>query len=224
MVYRKCRENCLLPITCSPFSPRLWYNNDVMGLSREHIEVAVAVLTGIGLSAACGFRIFLPLLALNLASMSGYIGLAPGFEWIAGKQVTVAFGLATALEIVAYYVPWLDNVMDAIASPVSIIAGTIASASLITDVPPSLKWTISIIAGGGIAGLLQGATVALRAKSTVFTGGFANFIVASLELAASIIVSLLSLLVPVAAFVLTLLLITYGIILARKAYLRKKIP
>ncbi len=195
-----------------------------MGLSRDHIEIIIAVLTGIGLSAACGFRIFLPLLALNLASMFGYISLAPGFEWIAGRQVTVAFGLATVLEIIAYYVPWLDNVMDTIASPVSIIAGTIASASLITDIPPSLKWTISIIAGGGIAGLLQGATVALRAKSTLFTGGLANFIVASLELVASLVVSLLSILIPVAAFILTLLLFVYGIILARKAYLKKRIP
>lgn len=195
-----------------------------MGLSREHIEIVIAVLTGIGLSAACGFRIFLPLLALNLASMFGYIGLAPGFEWIAGKQVTIAFSLATVLEIIAYYVPWLDNVMDAIASPVSVIAGTIASAALITDIPPSLKWTIAIIAGGGIAGLLQGATVALRAKSTLFTGGFANFIVASLELVAALIVSLLAILIPVAAFIITLLLLAYGIILARKVYLKKKIP
>ena len=195
-----------------------------MGISREHVEIAIAILTGIGLSAACGFRIFLPLLALNLASMFGYIGLAPGFEWIGTLQVTVAFGLATLLEIVAYYVPWLDNIMDAIASPVSIIAGTIATASLLTDMPHSLKWTISIIAGGGIAGLLQSATVALRAKSSLFTGGFGNFIVASLELAASAIVSILSLLVPIAAFILTLLLITYGIILARKVYLRKKSP
>ncbi len=193
-------------------------------MSREHVEIAVAILTGIGLSAACGFRIFLPLLALNLASMFGHIGLSPGFEWIAGIPVTIAFGLATILEIVAYYVPWLDNIMDTIASPVSVIAGTIATASLITDVPPALKWTISIVAGGGIAGLFQGATVALRAKSSLFTGGFGNFIVASLELVASAIVSILSLLIPIAAFILTLFLISYGIILARRVYLRKKVP
>ena len=199
-------------------------SNYEMGISREHIEMAVAILTGVGLSAACGFRIFFPLLALNLASMFGYIGLAPGFEWIAGIQVTIAFGLATILEIVAYYVPWLDNIMDSIASPISVIAGTIVTASLITDIPPALKWTISIIAGGGIAGLFQGATVALRTKSSFFTGGFGNFIVASLELLASAIVSILSLLIPIAAFVLTLLLITYGIILARKVYLRKRSP
>ncbi len=195
-----------------------------MGLTRDHIEIVIAVITGIGLSAACGFRIFLPLLALNLASMFGYIGLAPGFEWIGGIQVTVAFGVATILEIIAYYVPWLDNIMDTIASPVSVIAGTIATASLITDIPPALKWTISIIAGGGIAGFFQGATVAIRAKSTLFTGGFGNFLVASLELAASLIVSLLSLLVPIAAFILTIVLIAYGAILARKMYLRKQKP
>lgn len=184
----------------------------------------MAILTGIGLSAACGFRIFLPLLALNLASMFGYINLAPGFEWISGLPMTISFGLATLLEITAYYIPWLDNVMDSIASPVSVIAGTIATASLITDIPPSLKWTISIIAGGGIAGLLQGVTVAMRAKSTIFTGGMANFLVASLELVVSIAVSILSLLLPIAAFILTLIMIAYGIILALKVYHRKKIP
>ncbi|OPX97235.1 MAG: hypothetical protein A4E60_03315 [Syntrophorhabdus sp. PtaB.Bin047] len=197
-------------------------DNESMDVTREQVETVLAVLTGIGLSAACGFRIFLPLLALNLASMYGLVGLAPGFEWIAGYQVTIAFGLATVLEIVAYYVPWLDNIMDSIASPVSVIAGTIATASLITDIPPSLKWTISIIAGGGIAGLLQGATVALRAKSTVFTAGLGNFLVASFELLASAIVAFLSLILPIVAFILALLLVTYCLILARKVYMRKK--
>jgi len=191
-------------------------------VTREHMETIFAILTGVGLSAACGFRIFLPLLALNLASMYGYISLAPGFEWIAGYQVTVAFGLATVLEIVAYYVPWLDNVMDSIASPVSVIAGTIVTASLITDLPPSLKWIISIIAGGGIAGLLQGATVALRAKSTIFTAGLGNFIVASFELLASAIIAFVSLVLPLVAFILALILVTYCLLMTRRVYLKKK--
>jgi hypothetical protein len=193
-----------------------------MDVTREHMETIFAILTGVGLSAACGFRIFLPLLALNLASMYGYISLAPGFEWIAGYQVTVAFGLATVLEIVAYYVPWLDNVMDSIASPVSVIAGTIVTASLITDLPPSLKWIISIIAGGGIAGLLQGATVALRAKSTIFTAGLGNFIVASFELLASAIIAFVSLVLPLVAFILALILVTYCLLMTRRVYLKKK--
>lgn len=172
-------------------------------------ETILAVITGIGLAAACGFRIFVPLLFLNLASMYGYIHLTPGFEWIGGYYATVAFALATVLEISAYYVPWLDNVMDAIASPVSAVAGTIATASIITGMPPSIKWMVAIIAGGGIAGLLHGSTAALRAKSSLFTGGIGNAAVSTLELAGSIITSVLAIILPVIGFILVAIAAVY---------------
>jgi hypothetical protein len=166
------------------------------------METLLAVITGIGLSAACGFRIFVPLLVLNLASTYGYINLAPGFEWIGGNYATIAFASATILEIIAYYIPWLDNVMDAIASPVSIIAGTIATASVIIDMPPSVKWIVAIIAGGGIAGIIQGTTAALRAKSSLFTGGLGNPLIATAEFAGSAFIALLAIIIPIICFAL----------------------
>jgi hypothetical protein len=187
----------------------------------EHTETILAIITGIGLSAACGFRIFVPLLLLNLASMYGYINLTSGFEWIGGYYATMTFALATVLEIIAYYVPWLDNVMDTIASPVSIIAGTIVTASVITDMPPSLKWMVAIIAGGGIAGLLQGSTTTLRAKSSLFTGGIGNVAIATLELAGSVITSLLAILLPIIGFILVLILTVYLLLRARTHLFQK---
>jgi len=187
----------------------------------EHMETMLAVITGIGLSAACGFRIFVPLLFLNLASMYGYIGLTPGFEWIGGYYATIAFAIATVLEIIAYYVPWLDNIMDAIASPVSIIAGAILTASVITDMPHSLKWIVAIIAGGGIAGLLQGSTTALRAKSSLLTGGIGNIAIATFELAGSVITSLLAILLPVIGFILVVILVIYLLSRAGRIFFRK---
>lgn len=169
---------------------------------RIEMETILAVVTGIGLSAACGFRVFVPLLALNLASMYGYLNLAPGFEWIGGYYARIVFASATILEIIAYYIPWLDNIMDVIASPVSIIAGTIATASVITDLPPSVKWILAIIAGGGIAGVIQGATTALRAKSSLFTGGLGNPLIATLEVAGSAIIALLAIIIPIICFAL----------------------
>jgi len=183
-----------------------------MDITQEHVETIFAILTGIGLSAACGFRIFVPLLALNLASTYGYVNLAPGFEWIGGYYATIAFIFATVLEIITYYVPWLDNVMDAIASPISIIAGIIATASLITDMPHSLKWMISIIAGGGIAGLLQGATVATRTKSSLLTGGTGNLVITTLEIAGSVITSLLAIILPVIAFIVAATFAVYWLL------------
>lgn len=191
------------------------------GAMMNHVETMLAVITGVGLSAACGFRIFVPLLILNLASMYGYLNLAPGFEWIGGHYATIAFASATALEIIAYYIPWLDNAMDAIASPVSVLAGTLVAASAITDMPASVKWILAIIAGGGIAGLFQGASTALRAKSTLFTGGLGNPAISSIELAGSVITALLAILLPALAFILVIVVVIYLLIRAVRIFFGK---
>jgi hypothetical protein len=191
----------------------------------NHMETLLAVITGIGLSAACGFRVFVPLLALSIASMFGYLHLAQGFEWIGSYYAMIAFASATVLEIIAYYVPWLDNIMDAIVSPVSIIAGTIATASVITDMPPSLKWMVAIIAGGGIAGLLQGATTALRAKSSLFSGGLGNPLVATLELAGSAVFALLAIILPIIGFILVVAFAVYVLLKAgRSFWIKMRMP
>src|SRR5881394_829642 len=115
------------------------------------MEPFLSSLVGIGLSAACGFRVFVPLLVVSIASYSGHLHLAPGFEWMGSTAALIAFATATALEIAGYYVPWVDNLLDTIASPAAVIAGTIATASVVADMSPFLKWTLAAIAGGGIA-------------------------------------------------------------------------
>src|SRR5436305_11037162 len=138
------------------------------------METLLSVCLGIGLSAACGFRIFVPLLVMSIAALSGHLSLAHGFEWIASYPAMIAFAVATCLEIGGYYIPWLDNLLDTLASPAAIIAGTLITASLITGVSPFLKWTLAIIAGGGAAGMVQGTTVIARGASTAGTGGLGN--------------------------------------------------
>jgi hypothetical protein len=123
------------------------------------LEIVLSVLVGVGLSAACGFRVFVPLLVISIASKTAHLSLAPGFDWMGSWPALVAFSLATALEITAYYVPWLDNLMDSIATPAAIVAGVIATAACIGDMSPFLKWTLAVIAGGGAAGAVQTVTV-----------------------------------------------------------------
>ena len=87
------------------------------------MEAVLSVCMGLGLSAACGLRVFLPLLVMNLAARAGWLGLSPGFEWIGETPALIAFGVATAVEIAAYYVPWLDNLLDVVSSPAAVVAG-----------------------------------------------------------------------------------------------------
>ncbi len=161
------------------------------------METILSIAMGIGLSAACGFRVFVPFLVINIATLTGYLQLSPDFEWIGSYPATIAFGTATFFEILAYYTPWLDHVLDLITLPAAIVAGTILTASFVTEVSPFLKWTLAIIAGGGTAAITQGATVALRVKSTTLTGGMGNPLISTAEGVGSVITSLLAILIPI---------------------------
>ena len=182
------------------------------------MEPLLAICLGIGLSAACGFRVFVPLLVMSIASLSGHLTLAPGFQWIGTYPALVTFSAATIAEIAGYYIPWFDHLLDTIASPAAVLAGTLITASTVGDVGPFWKWSLAIIAGGGAAGLVQGTTVATRAGSLASTGGLANPIVSTLELAAAIVTSILAVIVPVLALVL---LTVFFVLLGRKL-LRKR--
>ena len=187
------------------------------------METILSICLGIGLSAACGFRVFVPLLVMSVASISGHLTLAHGFEWIGSYPALITFSVATFAEIAGYYIPWVDHLLDTIATPAAIIAGTIITAALVTDVSPFLKWTLAIIAGGGAAGVVQGTTVLARGASAVGTGGFANPLIATAELGGSIVTSILAVIAPViVVFLLALFLIIFGKRILRRS--RKPLP
>ncbi len=112
--------------------------------------------------------------------------------------------VAAALEVLAYYVPGVDNVLDALAAPAAVVAGVIASAAVMTDLPPLIRWTTAVIAGGGAAGLIHGTSAALRASSTVATGGLGNFLIATTEVAGGFFLAFLALVAPLAALAVVL--------------------
>jgi hypothetical protein len=185
------------------------------------METALSICVGIGLSAACGFRVFVPLLVMSIASLSGHMTLAHGFAWIGTYPALVSLSVATCIEIAGYYVPWLDHLLDTLATPASIVAGTIVTASAVGDMSPFLKWTLAVIAGGGAAGLVQGATVMTRAASTATTGGLANPVVSTLELVGATFISILAIIAPIVA---VLLLITIMVFVGRKLMKRFRNP
>ena len=174
------------------------------------METFLSVLTGIGVAAACGFRVFVPLLALGLAGRWGVLPLNDSLALLSSVPALIALGTAALLEVVAYYVPWLDNALDVAAAPAAVLAGVVASAAAITDLPPVLTWGIALIGGGGAAGLLHGATSLLRLKSTAMTGGVGNPVVSTGELLGALVTSVLALLVPVVGAIVLVLVVVWA--------------
>lgn len=181
------------------------------------MDTLLAVFLGVGLSAACGFRIFFPLFIMSIASISGNLELSQGFEWIATYPALIIFGIATLFEILAYYIPWVDNLLDAIATPAAITAGVIVMAAAVGDMTPLLKWTLAVIVGGGIAGTVQGFTGIVRLVSSATTGGLGNPVVSTMEAGGSFILSILAIFLPIVAFIAVLILMLFAI---RKVYSR----
>lgn len=163
------------------------------------MEMVLSLCVGIGLAAACGFRVFVPLAVMSVGARAGLIEPGAGWEWIGSWWAISALGVACVVEVAAYYVPWVDNALDSVATPAAVVAGTLAAASQIHGMDPMLAWSAAAIAGGGTAGAVQTATVATRGASTASTGGLMNWLVASVENAAAGVLAVLSVVAPVVA-------------------------
>lgn len=187
-------------------------------------KVLLSLLMGLGLSASSGFRVFVPLLAASIATKLGYLHLGEGFQWMGSTAAVICFATATIVEIVGYYIPFVDNVLDTITTPASVAAGTLLTASaILPDIDPMIKWGLGIIVGGGSAGIIQAGTALTRATSTATTAGMANPIVATIEHVLAIAGSVFSILIPfVVVVILSIVIVILLYFVIR--YLKKHIP
>ncbi|MFM1842012.1 MAG: hypothetical protein RLZZ490_748 [Cyanobacteriota bacterium] len=176
------------------------------------INDGISIFLGIALSAACGFRVFVPFLMLSLVGVMNWWSLPPGFEWLDSPEALIVLAVASSLEVIAYGIPWLDNLLDVIATPLATLAGVLATVTVLpADMTPLVQWTLAVIAGGGSAGLVKGFTNISRLTSTATTGGLGNFIVASLELMVAILLPLLALSLPVIAGLVVCVILFAGL-------------
>lgn len=166
------------------------------------VEWIAATAAGIGLAAATGFRVFLPFLIAGLAARSGMLPLADGFEFLANTGVLIALGTASAVEMAAYFIPGIDHVLDLLGAPVAIIAGVIASASVMIDLPPEVVWPVAILGGGGMAAATKITSALVRAKGGLATAGLANPLVSAIESAGALVVTIAAIVIPLFCLVL----------------------
>ncbi len=167
-------------------------------------ETILSIFLGVGLAASVGFRVFLPLFALSLAAYFNVLELNESWLWVGSTTAVVTLGIATLVEIVAYYIPIIDNALDTIAIPLATIAGTAVMVSTVADLSPVITWALAIIAGGGTAAAVKGSASATRLGSTVSTGGFANPVVSTVETGSSIVMAIISIFLPILAVILVL--------------------
>ncbi len=183
-------------------------------------ETIISLFLGIGLAASVGFRVFLPLFALSLSSYLGVWELNESWQWIGSLAALITLGVATLVEVFAYFIPWVDNALDGISVPLAAIAGTAVMVSTVANLDPVVTWSLAIIAGGGTATAIKGASAAGRLTSTATTGGIANPLVSTVETGTAVAMSAASIFAPILAAVLVVIIL--GIIFKIYRKLRPK--
>ncbi|MAP79491.1 MAG: hypothetical protein CL526_00235 [Aequorivita sp.] len=186
----------------------------------ETLELFISIFLGVGLAAAVGFRVFLPLLALSLAGYLSYIPLNESWQWLGSLTAVITLSIATIVEVCGYYIPWIDNVLDTIALPLATLAGTVVIVATVSEVSPFVTWALAIIAGGGTAAVIKGNSAAARLTSTSTTGGLANPVLTTVETGISGFMAIASIFIPILAFIFVILL--FIIIFRFYKKLRKK--
>jgi hypothetical protein len=186
------------------------------------MDVLLALCLGITLSAACGFRIFIPPLVMSVATIYGDFTPAPQFAWLGTVPALITLAIAATVEIAAYYIPAVDNALDLVEIPTAIAIGTALSAATLGDVDPVVQWTIAAVAGGGSAGAVEGFTTVTRLASTTMTAGLGNPVFSTVEWMSAIALSLLGLFVPILAGLVVIVVLWIGVRQARRLWHRRR--
>lgn len=189
-----------------------------MSESFQFLPYLLSAFIGIGLAAATGFRVFLPMFAVSLASYMGWIPMNDSFQWLAGLPTLITTGIATIVEILAYYIPFVDHLLDTLSVPLATIAGSVMFASQFADIGTFPQWALALIAGGGTAAAISSGFAGTRAASTATTGGLGNLVVATTETAGAGIMSFLALAMPIIAGIAAIVLVIAVVILGRKIW------
>lgn len=149
---------------------------------------------GLGLSLACGFRAFIPMLDTSIAAHTGNLELAESLIWLGEWPAFTALSVATVCEIILYEIPVIANMMDIVEAPLVFVAGTVLAVPVFTDMNPLLQWSLAAIAGGGSAEVVHIGDAGVRGILTLTTAGIGEIVFAIVEGVASVTLSILSIL------------------------------
>ena len=178
------------------------------------MNVIMALFLGIGLSAACGFRVFIPPLALSIAALNGVVQLSPDWQWIGTYPAVSILGIAAVVEVFAYFIPFVSNLLDSVEVFLAPTAGMFLTASTLSmggDFDPAVVWTLSIITGGATAEVVELGTSLTRLVTTGATAGVGTPVVSVVEAMSSIVLSILAITLPLLTIIIVTIILVDGI-------------
>lgn len=173
----------------------------------------IAILSALGLSGASGLNAWLPLLLTGGLERVGWVQLDPAWAQLGDTPVLLVLGALFLLDFVADKVPIVDHALHAAGVVVHPAAGAVLfDAQAGSDV----SFLVSLLIGGGSAGILHGARATARPAVSGATVGVGAPVMSILEDIAAFLLVLVAFLIPVVAGLVVIVLIVGAVLAARQ--------
>lgn len=153
--------------------------------------MVINILLGLALATATGFRIFLPMFLLSFTSHIGWVTLPQKLSWLEGETALFVLGVAMLIELVSYFIPGVDNIMDIIDTPIAVIVGFLVVFSVI-EVNSMMEWILAVVIGGIVPAVIKACKATIRGGVTLLMGGLGNGLFSIVEALASILIVVIS--------------------------------
>jgi hypothetical protein len=178
-------------------------------------------LLGLGLAASTGLKTFVPLLVMAVAARFHLFGLELGgtFAWLGSTAAVAALAVATAVELAADKVPFVDHALSLFGTLARPAAGALVAAAAFSNLDPTAAAVAGLIVGAPAALAVHSAQATTRLASTAATGGLANPAVSVAEDVAAFGGAILALAAPLLVPLVLLVagLIAWRVVAARRA-------
>jgi len=163
------------------------------------MNLILALLLGLGLSASTGLNTFVPLLLLGAAARFGVAGIELGdkFHWLTSDVALVVLIVASIVEIIADKIPAVDHFLDGVGTFVRPAAGAVAAASVLTGIDPTVAAILGLIVGAPTSFGFHTLKAGTRVASSATTFGCANPVISLLEDIVAFFLSVLAIFAPI---------------------------
>src|SRR5262245_39260620 len=168
------------------------------------LSIWLALAAGVGISAACGLRAFLPLLCLGVAGRFAHLPLDSHVQWLTSNVALIALGAATVFELIGDKIPAVDHALDVLGVAIRPAAAWLGAYALLVHWPEPWGAIVAVLLGGG-ALALHTLRAKLRLGSTFLTAGAANPFISLGEDVMTLVLTALALAAPFVVLFLVIL-------------------
>ena len=183
------------------------------------MDLIVSLGRTLGFSLTSGVNLYATVAILGLATRYDWVDLPAQYDVFAADWV---IGLSTILfvvEFVADKIPWVDSMWDSVHTFIRPVGGALVAIATLGEASPALEVIIGLL-GGTIAAGSHFTKASTRVAANASPEPFSNWALSFMEDAFVLGLGLLALKYPVAAFVITVLILLV-IVLALRWIIRK---